>query len=92
MVINEVTAAFVVGPVFASLADAKVIQACDCQVSCTGMIPEVIVARHANIPLAALGVVKSWIVDGEQFMHSSKIKGRNQRALVKLLESLLERL
>ena len=91
LVVTEVTAAFVVGPVFASLADAAVAKTCDADVACTGMIPEVIVARHANIPLAAIGIVKTCIVENEQFEYSTKIKSRNQRALVKLLEQLLER-
>jgi purine-nucleoside phosphorylase len=89
LIVTEVTAAFVLGPVFASLADAAVIKACDSQVSCTGMIPEAIVARHAGIPLAAIGVVKSCVVEGELFTHSPKFKGRNQRAIVNLVKSLL---
>jgi purine-nucleoside phosphorylase len=35
--ITEVTCAFVIGPVFASLADAAIVHACDSQVACTGI-------------------------------------------------------
>jgi purine nucleoside phosphorylase len=56
------------------------------------MIPEVIVARHAGIPLAAIGVVKSCVIEGELISHCGAMRGRNLRSLASLIVSLLERL
>ena len=89
---DEATCAYVVGPVFTSLADAEMIRAYDCDVSCTGMIPEVIVARHAGIPLTAIGVVKSCIANDVQRSHKGSFKGRNSHLLASLVTSLLSRL
>ncbi len=92
LTVTEATCAFVIGPVFASLADAAIItHACEAQVSCTGMVPEVIVARHAGIPLAAIGIVKTFIVPGD-VRSSNKFRGRNSRNLVGLISNLLNRL
>ena len=89
--VTEVTCAFVIGPVFASQADAAVIvQACDAQVACTGMVPEVTVARHAGIPLAAIGIVKTCLVPDEDIRNSNKF--RNQKNLVGLIKALVARL
>ncbi len=92
LTVSEVTCAFVVGPVFASLADAAVVvQACDAQVACTGMIPEVLVARHANMQIAAIGVVKTFVLPGD-VRSANKFRGRNSRNISGLIGNLLNRL
>ncbi len=92
LTIVEATCAFVIGPLFASLADANVITiGCEAQVACTGMIPEVIVARHAGIPLAAIGIVKMFVVPGD-VRGSNKFRDRNSRNLVALISNLLHNL
>jgi purine nucleoside phosphorylase len=50
-------ATHVIGPIFASKADARYAHEIDTQVMCTGLIPEVVAARHCKLLVGAIGVV-----------------------------------
>ena len=52
-----------IGPIFSSPAEARTFRALNCDAICTGLIPEVVTARHSKILVSTIGVVKYKIAE-----------------------------